>query len=192
MSDLAPFIAATIRDKVVCDQQQEIESLKDENRRLQERLAEELVQITNQDGSIIYAEGSLAKRVVESDEVGGLNHFLWFRWQAIRNGSILPQCKVRDVRDAVVRVGGNRVCFLGDRDAVECVSEEGDEDARLIYYFALERPPLRYLGSCMNIVIQYGPLPEGTEYPHNPDNHQNDEIPYVSFNSIEFNNIRDF
>jgi hypothetical protein len=193
MSDLAPFVAATIRDKVVMDQQEEIESLKEDNRRLQgykEQLAKELVQITNQDGSLIYAEGSLAKRIVESDEDGELNHFLRFG-RHLHSNSLAP-CNVQDIDNAVVQVGGQRVCRLGDRDVVQCISEEGDEDARVTYYFALERPPFRYLGACMNITFDFGPLPEEAEFPHNPNNHQNEEIEDVRFNCIEFNNDRDF
>lgn len=57
MSDLAPLVSAAIRDKVVLDQQQEIEDLRKAKEELQAAKTRGLVRVTGPSGSPVYAEG---------------------------------------------------------------------------------------------------------------------------------------
>ena len=59
MSDLAPYVAAVLRDKVVCDLLEENEALREQNRATREQnRATQMVAVTGQDGAPIYAQGN--------------------------------------------------------------------------------------------------------------------------------------
>ena len=53
MLDLAPFVAAVLKDKVMHDLQEEVKLLRDKNRALSS------IEVTGQNGQMIYARGSL-------------------------------------------------------------------------------------------------------------------------------------
>ena len=56
MSDLAPFVAATLRDKVIADLQSEIEQLKAQSQR--ERDRSQTVEITGPRGNPVYCQAT--------------------------------------------------------------------------------------------------------------------------------------
>lgn len=193
MSDLAPFVAAAIRDKVVMEQQEEIEILRaerDEARRIA------LITVTNADGTKVYAETPLAKQTVESDGVGGITHFaIFYNETGLRGNPKLAACGVREIETAVIRVGGVKICSISDFNERGSVWEDGPDDegyVRFGYGFTLEqsRAVRRNLGRFMSIDVEYGPVPEeyhaaGIE--QDPNMHENAEIESVRFMNIEFN-----
>lgn len=197
MSDLAPFVAATIRDKVVMDQQEEIETLRaerDQAKHCEEQLKESLITITSPDGNEVYAEALLAKRIVESDGQGGITHFTRL---ANKNGlratnPNLENCQVRDIENAVIRVGGVQICRIGDyTEREEVIMDEDEGYVRLVYDFTLEESrPIRYLGRFVSLDVDYGPIPEENrtaDIDLNPNAHENQVIRDVYFRNLEFN-----
>lgn len=60
MSDLAPFVAATLRDKVVKDQQEEINRLKRKIDQIErEKKLSRMVMVTGPEGTPVYSSGDL-------------------------------------------------------------------------------------------------------------------------------------
>ena len=94
MSDLAPFVAATLRDKVVADLKEEIE-------RLQNKLGcARAVEITGENGSPVYARADLEK---DGDYHGNPN--LW-QVQFPPHQRELAPCSFKDLSKAEIRIGG--------------------------------------------------------------------------------------
>lgn len=194
MSDLAPFVAATIRDKVVLEQQEEIEALRAERDEARNKLAKELVTVTSPDGTHIYAQGSLATRTVTSDGDGGTCNAVEF----IDNTSNLTfaKCQVREIENAVIQIRGQILCRIGDYSNMDCISGEEDEDTSILYMFDNLDPQneaLRHLGPKMNVVVDYGPVPEEYQTANigqSPNNHENEDIEHVKFLDIEFSGAR--
>jgi len=60
MSNIAPFVAAALRDQVVVDLHEENQALREENRRLRDYGITWTVLITGQDGSPVFAKGTLS------------------------------------------------------------------------------------------------------------------------------------
>ena len=58
MSDIAPFVAASLRDKVVADLMDENNNLREKNRALN------LVKITGPEGYPVYAHGQVSDRIL--------------------------------------------------------------------------------------------------------------------------------
>ena len=71
MSNFAPFVAATLRDKVVHELQQENLSLREENNRLRAEGATCTIFITGPGGSPVYAKAALSHRFITEQLIAG-------------------------------------------------------------------------------------------------------------------------
>lgn len=156
-------------------------------------MAAELVTVTSPDGSKAYAQGSLATHTITSDGARGVNHFTDL-WQSPPNLTF-PKCEVQEIESAVIRVRGQEICTLGDFDSGGTISSVGDLNASMLYSFTLDRenPALRNLGPKVNVLVEYGPVPEAYqngEVEQNPNDHENEDISEVYFRDIEFQNDR--
>jgi len=100
MSDLAPFVAAVIRDKCVKDLQAENESL---------RAAGETVEISNLPGTQVYARGKLT---------GGFPAGSGEHWQ-VKLEQLAP-CPLADIHRVQVRLGGIPLLDSGCIDRTAC------------------------------------------------------------------------
>ena len=91
MSDLAPFVAATLRDKVIYE-------LLEENKKLQERVrASMTVEITGQERQPIYCRGQFDK---DGEYHGNPN--LW----NIKFSEQLHGCPLKDLKNVEIWIGG--------------------------------------------------------------------------------------
>ena len=71
MSSIASFVAAALRDQVVVDLQDENQALKEENLRLRDYGVTWTVLITGQDGSPVFAEGTLSHHELLKEIISG-------------------------------------------------------------------------------------------------------------------------
>ena len=98
MSNLAPFVAAALRDKSVVDVQKENDALRKDNDRLREMFS---VQITGPDGTPVYSDASLVEHGhIQQYDDRGAGWVVDFRKEALR------PCLVEDLKAIEVRVGG--------------------------------------------------------------------------------------
>lgn len=122
MSDLAPFVAAALRDKALLD-------LMEENKRLRlDYNRSRKVQITSPDGQTIYAQGQFDD---DGQEHGNIN-----LWQV--NLRQLTPCPLRELPRAELRLGGSRLFGMNSDQAVlldpmSRILEDGRHLARLSF-----------------------------------------------------------
>lgn len=111
MSDLAPFVAATLRDKVVADMQEELREL---NARLD---ASQLVQVTGPEGHPIYARSLFSKGNYDN------NPELWkveFPTVATKDSASQNlQCTLSNLPEIEIRIGGICKARLSNGNLVE-------------------------------------------------------------------------
>jgi hypothetical protein len=117
MSDLAPFVAAVLRDKVIVEIKQEIDGLKEKLRECR------TVTITGPQGTPVYAEGRF-----EQGEYGD-NAFLW---DVALEQQLQQPCPLSALPSVEVRVGGmtkaqfsDNSTFSGDFDPEDICDEDG-------------------------------------------------------------------
>ena len=99
MSDLAPFVAATLRDKVIADLQSEIEQLKAQSQR--ERDRSQAVEITGPRGNPVYSQATFRS--------GNYDHSpeLWkVEFVPPREPQQQSACTLAELGDMEVRIGG--------------------------------------------------------------------------------------
>lgn len=111
MSDLAPFVAAAIRDKVVCDLQAENEVLRRQLREMRR------IELTAGDYGPVYAKGHLNE---DGDFCMNPNLFE----VKLKTNSNVPMCKLSDLPQVQVQLGGIlRTSFNDDEyvfDVIQC------------------------------------------------------------------------
>lgn len=175
MSDLAPFVAAAIRDSVVLEQQAEIQALRAQR--------DNLVTVTSLDGTLIYAQGSLATRTVTCDAKRGTYHVI-----AFTNSTNFTKCPVGEIENAVIRIRGQELCKMCDFSHADCMTSEGDDFESTLYMFDLnpQDEALRHLGPKLNIFVKY----QDANMTESPLHHENDDIEQVKFHDVEFSGAR--
>lgn len=190
-SELAPFVAAALRDKVFLE-------LQKENSQLQAAAANwaatPKITITSpQDSNIVYAMASLANRKVHSGGAGDVYQMIDL---ANNNGLGEQQmCQVGEIENAVIRIGDEIVGTIGSYENVGCISDEGDEYMQLLYTIRL--PDDHELGQELHLLVEYGPRPENVPVEQwdevsDPNEWQNHDIAQVCFKDVEFHNKRAF
>jgi len=109
MSDLAPFVAATIRDKVVMD-------LKEENDKLREQLRQRwAIEISGAEGTPVYATGQF--------DQGEAKDTFW-----VINLSEVQPCPLSALEDVQITVGGIMKAVLGNDSVFDSMFDADDED----------------------------------------------------------------
>lgn len=193
MSDLAPFVAATLRDKVVVDLQDENERMKQDNERLRTERAASLVTVTSPDDpSRIYAERSLSNREIhfEPDSELIIQRVKLSNSTGENASERMVMCPVREIENAVVRVGNTQVCTLSEFDSFDVLLGLRDEFEDFVYWFNLDTDPtLANLGRRMRVYVMFGPTPEGQRgqiVTPEPTDYQNEDIAEVRFTEIAF------
>ena len=106
MSDLAPFVAAAIRDRTVMDLQKEVAKLQEENSALKAKLSTE-ISLVGPDGVTIYGRGDFKK---------GHQPHIEFCYIDLNKDSTFPMCPAADVENCQVKIGGStKVILIGPR-----------------------------------------------------------------------------
>lgn len=108
MSDLAPFVAAALRDRNIEELMEENKKFRNENKKLQEEnrvLKARVIRVTRPGGSPIYAQRHIA--YANETEQG----FLVLNLHA----TTLPMCPIEDMERCEVHIGGDQtVIRVGD------------------------------------------------------------------------------
>lgn len=145
MSDLAPFVAAALRDKVVND-------IQEENKKLMELYANRAkqVRVTGAHGTPVYAMGSIDDATVEvvDEEIKQRVVKLFNIESSPRPNSIV------DLRNAELHVGDKRVDVFrsAEQSGARAVQEEGVSYAQLQCRFWEDQ--FTYI----NVTFQIGPF----------------------------------
>lgn len=142
MSDLAPLVVATIRDKVVDDLQEEVKGLREENTKLRDNLAN-CVKITGTSGIPLYAWAHIDTAVVSQDPQEGIAT----RNLSFENSPSHRPASAADLENAEIYVGLlKEPRSLGDWEMA--VFQMVREDERGRRYFAVcfrdWRTPFQY------------------------------------------------
>ena len=158
MSDLAPFVAAAIRDKSVEELQKENDRLQKENERLREMLS---VQITGPEGTPVYSHAQLATDGFLQD------YDDWEGWVVnFREEDLLP-CVAEDLNAIEIRVGG--VVILTGASLVDHrygrVFEEERFDKESGYFeFDIYNLGSEGQGLCTELNLAIGPYESVSDY----------------------------
>lgn len=183
-SELAPFVAATIRDKVVAEMSQEIERLRADLEKV--KLAavrsaafSNVITITGKGGTPIYARGSL------NDSVDRFGNTSVSRLTNSDSDDSLEMCPVREIENAEIRKGGEFLFVLQDYGVRYCTlgGADGERYGRFLYSFKCEDRDHQLVLVQVG-VTNYGPIPEalatnGSE--QSPQLCQNEDIAEVKF-----------
>lgn len=167
MSDLAKFVAATLKEKVAVDLEEENEQLHKKNEKLEaERAAERTkaleyasrngtVEITGKGGSPVYARGEMT-RAEYIDEVSLHEHEL----ALICDDPTL--CPITKVTEAEIRLNGLVVSVLSETDSSDALSTVGDEHTELYFLFEADTHGVGGLWGGRKIVLHmtFGPVPD--------------------------------
>jgi len=185
MSDIAPFVAAAIRDKVVIDQQQEIQNLQaqlEEARRFRDSV---MVTITAPDGTV-YAEGSLAHRNVDNHTWDGICIQRIYLTSSTRDEANpqLTKYQIQDIDSALIKVGGVPICNLGQYAHMYSETFIGRRVVCNTYHLEVNAMPFAtLLGQFISVAIEFGPLPDGLQAGDaglwDPSNHVTTDIAQV-------------
>jgi hypothetical protein len=105
MSDLAPFVAAVLHDKVLAETKQEVDHLAEQVDQLSEQLQKlRAVQIMSPSGTV-YAEGQFQDGYYHD------NPNLW----SVRLTKQLTSCALADLTDVKICIGGSCMADFADR-----------------------------------------------------------------------------
>jgi hypothetical protein len=111
MSDLAPFVAAVLRDKSIADMKEDIDSQRRENDVLRQQLRDtRAVKITGVNGSPVFARAQLEDGIL--DDIGrDYQYLVRFPDQQQQHGDLLPVavCSPRDLMNLEVHIGSLRI-----------------------------------------------------------------------------------
>lgn len=113
MSDLAPFVAAVLRDKVVVDLQEELRVKTEKIQKLESELR--VIRVTGRGGFPIYAERHYQHATEDPQDVDE-----WFLRLQNSTGDYvntnLPSCPVQQIDSCELHIGGKEMIVLGDSD----------------------------------------------------------------------------
>jgi hypothetical protein len=120
MSDLAPFVAAVLHDKVLADTKEEVDQLADQVNQLSERLQKlQAVQIVSPSGTV-YAEGQF------QDGFYSGNPNLW----DVVMTKQLASCPLSALTDVKICIGGSdKADFVSSSQVDGFIGMEQDEDS---------------------------------------------------------------
>ena len=185
MSDLAPFVAATLRDKVVHELQEESKRDREKIRKLEDDGKDRMVRITGPGGSPVYAENHFQYAVRDEDEPGFPEKFALelqnSTGETNRNPN-LASCPIQSVLDCEIHLGTNKTIRMEERDGYDAMGSVGDRDVEFVFWFQKQSD------DCNDVflVLRYGPnpTPDIAEIAHFEE-YEEGEIQYVRFEQIE-------
>ena len=192
MSDLAKFVAATIKEHVAVDLEEENEQLQKKNEKLEaERAAERTkaleyasrngtIEITGKGGSPVYARGEMA-RAEYIDVVSARQYELTL----ICDDPTL--CPITKVTEAEIRLNGLLVSVLSEYDTSNTLSDEGDEHLQLYFVFEAETHGVGGLwgGRSITLNMTFGPVPDPDIERFDIDDFRDEQIREVRFTEFE-------
>ena len=181
MSELAKFVAATLKERVAVDLEEENNQLQKKNERLEAERTKALeyasrngkIEITGKGGSPVYAHGEMSS--AEYDDVN--------RQYDIKLTSEDPTiCPVKKVKDAEIRLNGLLVAIVSECDVAEAL------EGQVTYTFVPENRgvisytfyPPHAVGGFWNekglfLDVEFGPLPDPSLSTFNIDTDFRDE-----------------
>ena len=201
MSELAPFVAAALRDKVVEELEKEARKLRQEKTQLMQfavELSESagLVTIRSSGGQMIYAYGTKDPEVQYDDP------FRWFDVEEhveMRHPQALPaqQCPIEEVGDAELHLAGGLILKLRDCDRSMLASFH---HGYVTYYYIFEQGQFAPMVDIL-VKVKFGPVldwesrglsmyMEDRDVRFNPSSFQNKDIASVVFERV--NHIANF
>lgn len=183
MSDLAPFVAAVIRDRTVEELQEE---LKTKTKQLQDELVlrdSQLIRITGPNNFPLYAYRPL--ECVEEEDDGTFFVHLFNSThvsRAIKADTNLPMCPIQDVTKCELHIGTKEKYLLSEKDYIDCCGTEGDPERAFVYHFGSEHEALYD----MNLLVVFGndPDPDSDGELKYPEDYRNEDISYVQFRAL--------
>ena len=156
MSDLAPFVAAALGDKVVAELKDENKRLKQENSRLQREKGR--LEITGRHGTPVYAYGNFQDAEVDRPipEI------------VIRNADFTcpdtSLCAFTNITNAEIYLSGSRIAVLRDRH-FERFNSVGREDGhgRIFCWLVTISRGVEYVSKVtIRLHLTIGPMPDPT------------------------------
>ena len=188
MSDLAKFVAATIKERVAVDLEEENEQLQKKNEKLEAERTKALeyasrngtVEITGKGGSPVYARGEMA-RAQYIDQVSVRQYEL----KLICDDPTL--CPITKVTEAEIRLNGLLVSVLSEYDTSNTLSDEGDEHFQLYFVFEAETHGVGGLwgGRSITLDMTFGPVPDPDVAAFDLDDFRDEQIREVRFTQFE-------
>ena len=197
MSDLAPFVAAALRDKTVLDLQEELAAEKEKVNRLEQELR--VIRITGPGGFPVHAERHFqhADQHAEGDDFDGL-HSISLQNPTERpagdlaGGSLanpqLVACQIQDVNKCELHIGGKEIIVLGDYDYLDddTILDEGEErdwGCHLTYDFYSASDDEQ-----ISLSFEFGPVPDlyPTETDVDVGLFRNEDIEFLRFLEVKF------
>lgn len=188
MSDLAPFVAASIRDKTTVALQDELAKEKNKTKKLEEALDqrdERTVRITGPGGAPVYANAHYVERVNNDDENSSPYQVnLHLHNSSGHNADTsLPMCPVEDIKKCELRIGGKETWVLGKCDFACLLSLNGDTNIQ----YCLDFGPSVKINDAewyysTSLYLEWGPNPHpDSGYVMEPDAYRDKGISYVRF-----------
>lgn len=176
MSDLAPFLAAAIRDKNVMDLQEELRIERETNWKLQQELR--VIRVTGPGGFPVYAE----------------RHFQYAKnrhngeWLELQNSTgehinpNLANCPVEDIEKCELHIGGKEILKIGDFNQSGSIRLIGDPRCTLMYFFGdLSNGLYAY-----TLFVDFGPVPNPEQAEVlAPEEYRNSGVAFVRFSKFQ-------
>ena len=161
MSDLAPFVAAVLRDKVVEELQEELHAEKAKNKKLENELR--TIRVTGPGGFPVYAERHFQYADFDDDfeDEEPWSLLLQTPHAVFPDGPVnpnLPTCQVQDIEKCELHIGGKEIIRIGDCDNWYPISTNTEENIALLYVFQpLQDEPEEYE---FHLLVEFGPNPD--------------------------------
>ena len=163
MSDLAKFVAATLKERVAVDLEEENKQLQKKNERLEAERTKALeyasrngrVEITGKGGSPVYAHGEMARAEYIDD-------FPIRKHELTLTCDDPTLCPITKVTEAEIRLNGLLVAVLSENDSSDSLSNVGDEYIELFYMFESGTHGVGGLwgGRTIFLHMTFGPVPD--------------------------------
>ena len=198
MSDIAPFVAAAIRDRTIQQLQEELEAGKAKSNKLEKNLNNALarmIRITGPGGSPAYAEQSFleAERYAGEDAwqidlVTSTENGLGVADRYLPRNPALSGCKIEDVYKCELHIGAKRVIKLSEHTVIDSVSYPSTSDHRISVSFPADSDSGVARGA---LLIDFGgpdAIAVESEFPHGffPEYYSNDQVEYLNFVYVDF------
>mmetsp|Transcript_12240 Transcript_12240/g.18771 ORF Transcript_12240/g.18771 Transcript_12240/m.18771 type:complete len:189 (-) Transcript_12240:157-723(-) len=185
MSDLAPFVAAAINDKVVLGLMEELE---EKTEALNSSLSR-MIRITGPGGSPVYAQRDYFERVRDDEEDGPLWRLDMINYDSIPANPSLSKCDVEEIYNCELHIGTKEVIKFSSDMEKEIISHTHDDGKEVA--FSLEIPSKGNNGYQVIIAFRGSQIEfDDSNYPNGffPENYRNDQIDCVRFEWFEFYN----
>ena len=182
MSDLAPFVAAALRDRTVTE-------LFDENQKLREEINKinkhnlRVIRVTGPGGSPVYAQ----RHIAYAKEDPGFHEATVELNNSTddHTNTNLPICPVQDIEKCELHIGDEEVIVIGDFERAGGQSSVGEPEQSMLYEFQ----PNQVSGRCeVSMGVEWGPTSPVEQDVLAPEEYRNEDIAYVRFTDVAFVN----